>query len=728
MMILKRRFTLAAGVATLALLALPSLAVAIPGKSPETVQRTGRFVVVHADRFDGKSTQRWLLVNGSQRLRLKPPEVWIDPGARVRLTGTMEDGALEIADSPDAVTELAPAPLAASTTANAPAMHRTAVILAGFMNGPGTTGPGLPTAGTANSTMFGDPLSTPGSLNSYYLEQTYGQIGFSGDVFGPLTLPGSSGDCGTMSPNYEPNLDPLYIWLQDAEQQIPGFSEASYDHIVLAIPSITTCMMSGVAGVAEVGFKHVWINGAFQVRVLAHELGHNLGLKHAGGLVCTAGGSPTPISNSCNASANPYGDPFDAMGRATTVRQMSMQHKLALNLLPPSAVKIVGASGAYRIAPMETLTGTAQLLRIPKPGGGNYFVEYRYPFGFFDGQAPLLQGVLIRTESPASSDPNASDTSLIDMHPTASPDWTDATMGVGQSFSDALTGIALQTVAQDETGATLNVTVPLDVIPPGATGGLSAVVSGTSVALQWAPATDNIVVDAYRVTRDGSQVGTPTGTAFTDSGLVPGTTVAYTVTAVDPAGNGGPAAALNVAIPDTTAPAPPARLTAKLAKNGNVTLSWPAATDDGRVTGYRVLRAGKAIASGNELAYVDKAPKPGTSPTLTYSVVALDLAGNVSPATNAKALRSALLRKLAATGLKLTQVTVGARTLLRVKGKVSDFQARCRLRVGKGSWHACKAKPSGAFSVNLIPKGTTPVTLSLRDSLGRTKLQTLRVR
>ena len=96
-----------------------------------------------------------------------------------------------------------------------------------------------------------------------------------------------------------------------------------------------------------------------------------------------------------------YGDPFDAMGRASIVRQMSMEHKLALGLLPASAVKVVGGSGTYHIAPMETLTGSPEVLRIPKPGGGSYYVEYRYPLGFFDSQAPGLQGVLIHTEAPA---------------------------------------------------------------------------------------------------------------------------------------------------------------------------------------------------------------------------------------------------------------------------------------------------------------------------------------
>ena len=63
---------------------------------------------------------------------------------------------------------------------------------------------------------------------------------------------------------------------------------------------------------------------------------------------------------------------------------------------------------------------------------------------------------------------------------------------------------------------------------------------------------------------------------------------------------------------------------------------------------------------------------------------------------------------------------------MRVKGKVSDVKARCRLRIGKGAWHACKPKPNGAIAVNLPMRGSTPVTLSLRDSLGRSRLQTLR--
>jgi chitodextrinase len=62
-------------------------------------------------------------------------------------------------------------------------------------------------------------------------------------------------------------------------------------------------------------------------------------------------------------------------------------------------------------------------------------------------------------------------------------------------------------------------------------------VSTTSVTLQWAHATDNVGVTAYRVSRDGAFVTTVNAPAFVDHGLAAGQTYNYTVVAVDAAGN-----------------------------------------------------------------------------------------------------------------------------------------------------------------------------------------------
>jgi hypothetical protein len=731
MVTLRKRLMLAGGAAALALLALPSLVSANPGTGPELVQRSGRLVVVHADRYDGTSTERWALVRGATSLPVRAPDdAWVAPGTPVRLEGTMQNGALVLADSLTAVSQTGLSPLE-SDAAAAPSNHSVMVIPVSFAGGPTWSLPDNPSPQTASTIMFNSPPGSIPTVSQYYQETTYGQIAFHGVVSAPVTIPGVPGSsCSTA------DADPLNTWRAQAEAQA-GVVDSAYQHVVIALPvGVHTCGLDGVSGVAEVGGRHVWVNGDFSVRVLAHELGHNLGLAHAGGLACSYAGSAAPMGDSCSAAGFEYQDPFDAMGSGDVgtatpvVRQMSMQHKLALHLLPTSAVKVVGVSGTYRLAPMETLTGSVELLRIPKAGGGNYYVEYRQPIGFFDSSPTPVSGVLIRTESPEvfsdPSDPNA-DTALIDMHPLTQPDWTDAAMDAGQVFSDPLRGISIQDLGQDASGAILQVTMPRDTIPPAAPTGLSAVANGTSAVLHWNAAVDDLTVADYVVTRDGTQIATPDTTDFTDTGLVPGTHVGYTVAAIDAAGNVGPAATVSLAIPDTTPPTAPPGVTARLTKDGKVHLSWGSATDDGRVAGYRVRRAGRLISSGPARTYVDRSPKPGSGSTVSYSVVAFDLAGNVGPAGNARPLRAALLRKLAVSNLRVASLTLGARALVRVKGTLSDAKAVCRLRVGHGAWSACKARAGGSFDVSLRTHGAEAVTISLRDALGRVKLQKLRV-
>lgn len=731
MVTLRKRLMLAGGAAALALLALPSLVSANPGTGPELVQRSGRLVVVHADRYDGTSTERWALVRGATSLPVRAPDdEWIAPGTPVRLEGTMQNGALVLADSLTAVTQTGLSPLE-SDAAAAPSNHSVMVIPVSFAGGPTWSLPDDPSPQTASTIMFDSPPGSIPTVSQYYQETTYGQIAFHGVVSAPVTIPGVPGSSCSTS-----DADPLNTWRAQAEAQA-GVVDSAYQHVVIALPvGVHTCGLDGVSGVAEVGGRHVWVNGDFSVRVLAHELGHNLGLAHAGGLACSHAGSAAPMGDSCSAAGFEYQDPFDAMGSGDVgtatpvVRQMSMEHKLALHLLPTSAVKVVGVSGTYRLAPMETLTGSVELLRIPKAGGGNYYVEYRQPIGFFDSSPTPVSGVLIRTESPEvfsdPSDPNA-DTALIDMHPLTQPDWTDAAMDAGQVFSDPLRGISIQDLGQDASGAILQVTMPRDTIPPAAPTGLSAVANGTNAVLHWNAALDDLTVADYVVTRDGTQIATPDTTDFTDTGLVPGTQVGYTVAAIDAAGNVGPAAAVSLAIPDTTPPTAPPGVTARLTKDGKVHLAWGSATDDGRVAGYRVRRAGRLISSGSARTYVDKSPKPGSGSTVTYSVVAFDLAGNVGPAGNARPLRAALLRKLTVSNLRIASLTLGARALVRVKGTLSDGKAVCRLRVGHGAWSACKARAGGSFDVSLRTHGAEAVTISLRDALGRVKLQKLRV-
>lgn len=81
-----------------------------------------------------------------------------------------------------------------------------------------------------------------------------------------------------------------------------------------------------------------------------------------------------------------------------------------------------------------------------------------------------------------------------------------------------------------------------DTTPPTAPSGLTSTgTTSSSVSLRWTAATDNVGVTGYEVLRNGSVVGTTSGTTFTDTGLASGTAFTYTVRARDAAGNLGPA-------------------------------------------------------------------------------------------------------------------------------------------------------------------------------------------
>jgi uncharacterized delta-60 repeat protein len=101
----------------------------------------------------------------------------------------------------------------------------------------------------------------------------------------------------------------------------------------------------------------------------------------------------------------------------------------------------------------------------------------------------------------------------------------------------------------------VSVTVDNDKSAPTAPTNVSAVpVSSSEIDLAWSPATDNVGVAGYRVTRDGAAIATTSATSFKNTGLASRTTYTYSVAAFDAAGNvSSDSAPLNA-----TTPAPPA--------------------------------------------------------------------------------------------------------------------------------------------------------------------------
>jgi hypothetical protein len=258
-----------------------------------------------------------------------------------------------------------------------------------------------------------------GSLNTYLREASFGRSGLVGDVFGWFTIKEPAAGCRFTQ------------WTRAvrAEAAAAGVDLDGYQHQILVFPHVPACDWPGMA---ELPGSVSWINGELSVRVVGHELGHNLGVNHAGGLRCVEGGVPVAIGGSC--SLEEYADPFDIMGGGG--RHTSNWNKAKLGWLGGSNLATATSSGTFVLAAQETFTADVQLLRIPRGDGLFYYLELRQPFGsFFDNFAPgdpAVRGITVRLAPDYSSTVQSQ---LIDTTP-ATESFEDAPLTIGRTFSD----------------------------------------------------------------------------------------------------------------------------------------------------------------------------------------------------------------------------------------------------------------------------------------------------
>jgi chitodextrinase len=181
---------------------------------------------------------------------------------------------------------------------------------------------------------------------------------------------------------------------------------------------------------------------------------------------------------------------------------------------------------------------------------------------------------------------------------------------------------------------------PSDTTAPSVPGGLNATAISTSqIDLSWSASTDNVGVAGYRVYQGGTQIGTTSATFFSSTGLSASTAYTYTVAAYDAAGNvsgqSSPATASTLAPSgDTQPPTVPMALVASAVSSSQIDLSWTASTDNVGVTAYQVSRGGVLIGTVTSgTSYSDTGLSASTA--YSYTVVALDAAGNASAASTA---------------------------------------------------------------------------------------------
>jgi hypothetical protein len=191
-------------------------------------------------------------------------------------------------------------------------------------------------------------------------------------------------------------------------------------------------------------------------------------------------------------------------------------------------------------------------------------------------------------------------------------------------------------------------TEPVDVTAPSAPSSLRTTTNAyNQVALAWNASIDNVGVSGYNVFRNGTKIGSVSAStlSYTDSTVTANTTYnnpGYTVVAVDAAGNASNASNAVVvttpAPPDTTPPSAPTNLTCVVVSSSRIDLAWSASTDNVGVTAYNVRRAtGTAspvvIATVAGTSFSDTTTVAGNN--YTYTIIAVDAAGNPSASSNA---------------------------------------------------------------------------------------------
>ena len=216
-------------------------------------------------------------------------------------------------------------------------------------------------AASVASLMF----SGSNSVNSLYQEMSYGNVSFSGDVFGPFTVNYmSTGSCDYNG----------WASVADAAAQAAGANLSSYTHKVYVLPKKNQC---GWAGLSTIGGNpsSSWIAYCDLGDVYAHELGHSLTMQHAS----------TDADND-NVNNCEYCDTSDVMGYVGIgLRQVSAPHKDELGWLPTGKVASVSSNGVYQVAPLEYYpsdTPYPQALKMVRPGGDYYYFSFRRQIGY----------------------------------------------------------------------------------------------------------------------------------------------------------------------------------------------------------------------------------------------------------------------------------------------------------------------------------------------------------
>lgn len=310
-----------------------------------------------------------------------------------------------------------------------------------------------------------------GQFNKFIKEASYGQAWFEAKAYGWIKLQRTTQKeaCG-------------FANISDPEIQNflskNGINLANYDRLVFLAPGGGGCSTVGkgdYTGTSGVEFSQAWIGvNAYNSPsswgthsfpwsnldfLLAHELGHSLGLWHANGFDCGS------VALGGNCEHVEYGNYYDAMGSGGRYSlQYNGFYKEILGWIKSANIINITQTGRYTIGHLE-LTSPKMFAKVFNPKISStqpqFIIESRYATGF---DSDITKGSPTKNAGILVMKPVGKESSrLIDTTPSEK-DWledsADASIKLGQTFVDKAGGFLIgQLVSQTATSTTLDIRV-----------------------------------------------------------------------------------------------------------------------------------------------------------------------------------------------------------------------------------------------------------------------------
>ena len=606
--------------------------------------------------------------------------------------------------------------------------------------------------GTAGTDAYGvqDVTDTLATASAYWSDQTGGQVSFR--VAGSVDWYDSEYAC-------DGDTDSTVAIWEEALTRLDVPADA-HSHLMVLAPqgadeSLNCYYGYGSLGIWDDTHPAMTFVSNLNQSLLAHELGHNLGLHHANALHCavtdpgfTTEGDDVVWPDEC--VRQEYGDLFDVMGfsgESYGEGNLNAAHLDGLGLLP-TAVQTVGTGTEQdvRIARLSAAATAVRAAKIVDDWGNRYWVEYRTATGrdaitaADNPQEPSL-GVRILKDDPAQKVYGAS--FVLDATPTPYDTDQQNSLAVGTSFTSE-NGLVTVTVASvDADGANLSITnrpvadasaVPAAVALNVPAGALAATATVTDA--EGDPVADWNVQVQYADDADpdggfGDVRTARTGTDGIASFTLPPAAYAGAYRAVTYAeGDAASVRSESVAVAASDAPADVSLTGLPIAATVGTRLTATATVRTGRqspVVGWKVQLQRRLY--GTPVFATVATATTGSAGTVSVPVTSgigaayrfVTLAGTDAPAVVSDvvdvAARGAVgLRRPAATARRGRALTVGG-TVSAVPGAVVYVQAR----YGSGAWSQARAKVSGTAvsgSVTFSRSGTWQVRFSLMAGSG----------